>query len=86
MYYLYSIINFLFRNAFKGYASVPRRYASVPPFMYFDLPTREYSARVLRPFSKSGLIGRSNVLVEVKSVGRSTEKVELMRIPFKQRI
>ena len=36
---------------------------------------------LIRPFFKSGLL-IVRVQVEVKSVGRSTEKVELMRTPF----
>ena len=63
-------------------------YASVRTFLYFDRITANSLVRLSRflcisTFFKCGLlwsrsIGRSTVLVEVKSVGRSTEKVERM--------
>ena len=45
--------------------------------LYFDLFT---STSVLRHFVKSGLLIGRDLQVEVKSVGRSTEKVEDMKM------
>ena len=64
------------------------RYASVQPFLYFVRISWPCLLRTLyfNIFqiwaSYWSSVGRSKVSVEVKSIGRSTEKVELMRTLF----
>ena len=63
-------------GGFFGHASV-RPFSYLRPFLYFDRPTSTFCQIWTSYLSRS--TGRSTVLVQVNSVGQSTEKAEDMK-------